>query len=112
MSPYCPGKLLAGCTSPAASELRAEIRSRLAAGETPTDVENALYARFGDEIRAVPTAESWGLLLWVAPFVALIASFAGIAWYVTRRRAIPEPPLEWPAHSDLERRLDDELERN
>lgn len=52
MSPYCPGLLLADCPSQDAFDLRAEIRARLAAGETPAQVEEALYARFGESIRA------------------------------------------------------------
>lgn len=110
MSPYCPGLLLADCPSQDAFDLRAEIRARLAAGETPAQVEEALYARFGESIRATPEPRSWGLLLWAAPFVVLAGSLGGLAWYLAHRRPVEEPQLQPAADLDLEHRLDDELE--
>jgi cytochrome c-type biogenesis protein CcmH len=111
MSPYCPGLLLADCPSPDAFELRAEIRARLAAGETPAQVKADLYARFGDSIRATPEPRDWGLLLWTAPLVVLAVSFGGLAWYLAHRRPVEEPERSPEADRKLEHRLDDELER-
>ena len=110
MSPYCPGLMLADCPSPDAFDLRAEIRARLAAGETPAQVKADLFARYGDSIRATPEPREWGLLLWAAPFVVLAASFGGLAWYLAHRRPIAEPERPPAADRDLENRLDDELE--
>jgi cytochrome c-type biogenesis protein CcmH len=110
MSPYCPGLMLADCPSPDAFELRAEIRARLAAGETPAQVKADLFARFGDSIRATPEPRDWGLLLWAAPFGVLAASFGGLAWYLAHRRPIGEPERPPVADRELEHRLDDELE--
>jgi cytochrome c-type biogenesis protein CcmH len=113
MSPYCPGKLLADCTSPAAGELRAEIRSRLAAGEPPDAIERELYARFGDSIRAVPAADTLlGRVLRTAPVVVLVLSFGGLAWYLARRPVPPDAPRESTHDAELERRLEDELENS
>ena len=70
MSPYCPGKVLADCTSLQAAELRAEIRKRLDAGETAEEILNGLYARFGEEIRPAPPVDSpWGRFLWTVPLL-------------------------------------------
>ena len=110
MSPYCPGLMLADCPSPDAFELRAEIRARLVAGETPAQVKADLYARFGDRIRATPEPREWGLLLWTAPFVVLAASFGGLVWYLAHRRSVREPELAPAPDRELEHRLDDELE--
>lgn len=110
MSPYCPGLMLADCPSPDAFALRAEIRARLAAGETPAQVKEDLYARFGESIRATPEPREWGLLLWAAPFVVLAGSFGGVAWYLAHRRPGVEPDSPPAADSELEHQLDDELE--
>jgi cytochrome c-type biogenesis protein CcmH/NrfF len=67
MSPFCPGRLIANCPSSAAADLQEEIRSQLAAGVTVDDIKNALYDRYGDEIRSVPEARGFGLLAWVMP---------------------------------------------
>jgi cytochrome c-type biogenesis protein CcmH len=111
MSPYCPGLLLADCPSQDAFTLRAEIRARLAKGETPADIERDLYGRFGDRIRAVPAAQGWGLLLRVAPLLLFALSLAGLAWYLSRVRTRDDGPLPPAARGDrvLEERLDDEL---
>jgi cytochrome c-type biogenesis protein CcmH len=111
MSPYCPGKLLADCTSPAAADLRAEIRARLEAGEDADAVERDLYARFGDSIRAVPGAGTrTGRVLRIAPGVALLASLVAVAWYLKRRQGNRASPREITADPELERRLERELE--
>ena len=67
MSPFCPGRLIANCPSSAAADLQEEIRGQLAAGVTVDDIKNALYERYGDEIRSAPEARGFGLLAWVMP---------------------------------------------
>jgi cytochrome c-type biogenesis protein CcmH/NrfF len=84
MSPYCPGRTLAECPSPAADELRLWILTQAAAGAERAEVEASLYARFGDEIRTTPKAEGWGLAAYVIPAVAFLV-FGGIVWLVLRR---------------------------
>jgi cytochrome c-type biogenesis protein CcmH len=108
MSPFCPGKTLAVCTSPAAAELRAEIDARLIAGESPEAVVDGLVARFGDGIRGAPAARGFGLLAWLAPMVIGLLVLAAIRQVASRRSGTPAEPAgsEGPEWS---RRLDDEL---
>lgn len=80
LSPYCPGRLLAVCTSAAADDLRDEIRASLRAGESRSSIETDLYRRFGDEIRAEPPLRGAGLLLWLTPPALL----AGSGWWLLR----------------------------
>ena len=110
MSPYCPGRLLADCPSPAAFELRGDIIRRLESGESAADIERDLYRTFGDSIRAVPPARGWGRVLSVAPAIALTLSFAALVWFLARHRAevVPEDVAADPA---LEERLQDELDQ-
>lgn len=114
MSPYCPGLLLADCPSPAAFELRLEIRKRLVAGESPEAIEQDLYDRYGDVLRAVPPPQRWGLLLWVAPALALAVSLAALTRFVTRRSGGVVPTSEGlatdPAMAErLQHELDEEM---
>lgn len=112
MSPYCPGLLLADCPSPDAFTLRAEVRARLRAGEAPDDIEESLYRKFGDEIRAVPRADGSGLVLWVAPVLAFVVSLVGLAWYLSRQGTgtAPTPDHRLATDPALEERLNVELE--
>ena len=112
MSPYCPGLLLADCPSPAAFELRADIRKRLDAGESPADIERELYHRYGEVIRAVPPAQGWGRVLWIAPAVVLALSLAELMWFLARSRGdeVAGGLQSAPADSSMEERLQQELD--
>jgi cytochrome c-type biogenesis protein CcmH/NrfF len=129
MSPYCPGRTLAECPSPAADELRLWILTQAAAGADRSEVEASLYARFGDEIRTTPRAEGWGLAAYVIPSLAFLA-FGGVVLLVLRRlvgagdkspaaasTVLAQPPALSAAmvsggrysEADLERMVDEEF---
>lgn len=112
MSPYCPGLLLADCPSPAAFELRAEIRRRLDAGESRATIEGDLYRKFGNSIRAVPEPEGWGRVLWLAPALAFAVSLVALMWLVARSRAPHQPqPDDATLPPESDERLEEELDR-
>jgi len=67
MSPFCPGLLLSDCRSEGARQLRVEIDRRFSAGESREAIEADLVARFGPEIRTMPSTDGVGLVAWVAP---------------------------------------------
>lgn len=84
MSPFCPGKLLADCTSPNAGELREAIAVRLTAGETVPAVTADLVRQYGKEILGAPPAEGVGWLAWLVPGLLALASALGIGWKVAQ----------------------------
>jgi cytochrome c-type biogenesis protein CcmH len=111
MSPYCPGLLLADCPSPAAFELRLDIRRRLEAGEQPDAIEQSLYQRFGDVIRAVPEPGGWGLILWIAPALAFALSAGLLLWFLSRVRSDDQTVIPRAATDPaMEERLQHELD--
>lgn len=67
MSPFCPGRTLAECPSPQATELRFWILTQAAAGASEAEVNAMLTDRFGDVLLAAPRAEGWGLSAYVIP---------------------------------------------
>jgi cytochrome c-type biogenesis protein CcmH len=87
MSPYCPGKLLGDCPSPAAMQLRETIRERVAAGEPADTIRDEFYEAYGEYIRAAPSAEGFDLLAWVLPFLVIALGAAAIFAWMRRRRA-------------------------
>lgn len=110
MSPYCPGRLLADCPSPAAFELREDVLRRLESGESAADVERDLYRKFGDSIRAVPPAMGWGRVLSLAPAIALALSGVALLWFLTHNRADDQPKVA-AADPVMEERLQQELDK-
>jgi cytochrome c-type biogenesis protein CcmH/NrfF len=117
MSPFCPGLTLATCPSAAAETLRASVRARLAAGESPDSITESLVAAFGEEVRGAPRARGLGLALWVLPMLALGGGGIGLVWWL-RNRSVgtrlpahgglagppPEPPPEDRARLEVAQR--------
>ncbi len=89
MSPFCPGKLLADCTSPNAGELRQAIEGRLTAGESLEAIKAGLVQQYGPEILGAPPAQGVGLLAWLVPALLGLASAAGIGWKVAHAVRAP-----------------------
>jgi len=84
MSPFCPGRTLASCPSPQAAELIQWIILQEQAGATRAEVEEQLYARYGDVMRGAPKPEGWGLAAYVIPVLAALVGI-GLVWLVLRR---------------------------
>lgn len=91
LAPCCWRETLDVHTSPQVTELRAEIRRRLAQGESGGQIEADLVARYGARMRAhLPgSLGSW--------LVVLVGVVGGLLLYSLRRRRASPPP---PAPSD------------
>jgi cytochrome c-type biogenesis protein CcmH len=81
----CQGQSIADSDASMASDMRALVRGRIAAGEKPDDIRTWLIARYGDYITYDPpfTAATWPL--WLAP-LALLA-LGGVIARTSFRRA-------------------------
>jgi cytochrome c-type biogenesis protein CcmH/NrfF len=116
MSPFCPGRTLADCPSPAAANIRMWILVQAAAGRTRDDVEDELLQRYGDHIRAAPKAEGFGWAAYLVPLGVFVGGGVLVA-YVLRRMTRgapvppPSPPGARPGDAELERVVDEELAR-
>jgi cytochrome c-type biogenesis protein CcmH/NrfF len=96
-----------------ANRIRQFIIARIKAGDTRSQIKQALVAQFGEAVLAAPPRKGFDLLVWWLPFAGL--ALAGIAvsaaaWGWWRRRDPPEPGAAG-LEPELERRLDDELAR-
>jgi cytochrome c-type biogenesis protein CcmH len=106
--------------SPVAERMRVFIRERIAAGDTESEIKDALVADFGEGVLAAPPKQGFNLLAWVLPLAAGALAVAALAvalrrWSRARREEVAEtspsangrPPLD----PELERRVDEELAR-
>lgn len=113
MSPFCPGKLLADCTSSLAGDLRTRIRTRLEAGEAKAVVKADLVREFGPEILGAPPAEGVGWVAWLLPAVLAIGTAGAIGRKVMQaaRAGAQVPAAVGAGGADAAAltRLDDEL---
>ena len=119
MSPFCPGRTLAACTSPQAAELRQWILVQEAAGATREQVEAQLLARYGDVLRSAPVAQGWGLYAYALPAGAGVVGVA-LVFLVLRRIVRPSratevaqstkpPALARDEEAELEKLVEEEL---
>ena len=112
IAPCCYSQQVSVHHSPAADEVRKDVRARLAAGETREQILNAYVARYGKRILAEPPAKGFDLALYVLPPLLLIASAALVIVVLRRfsRRPARVADVAAPAASaTYDARLDDEL---
>jgi cytochrome c-type biogenesis protein CcmH len=111
MCPVC-STTLDQSDSPIARQMKADIARRIGAGDSKSEIKDALVAEFGQQILAAPPAKGFNLLAWLLPFVALFGGalvLGLLAWRWSRDREPPRPAARLsPA---LERRVDEEIAR-
>ena len=98
--------------APVARRMKLIIRARIAEGATEQQIKDELVAQFGSGVLAEPPKSGFDLLAWLVPLGLLGAGGVGVAalaWSWSRRRG--EPDVGAAVDAELERRLDDALER-
>jgi cytochrome c-type biogenesis protein CcmH len=104
--PTCRGQSAAVSDAPASQAIRAEIRRRVAAGQTDAQIRAYFVDRYGKDILLSPEAGGIDGLVWVLPVVAVAVAVAGLALAFRRWR-----PLADVVVSDDDRRLVEEALR-
>jgi cytochrome c-type biogenesis protein CcmH len=97
-----------------AGQMRDLIRERLQAGDRPEQVMSYFVQRYGDWVLLAPPARGLNLLLWLAPFGAVVGGLVLVLTLAHRWRRRSPPPEPAPASAIGPRdrqRLAAELER-
>ena len=69
----CQGQSIADSDAPLAGDMRHEVRSKIAAGESPDAIRKWLIARYGNWVTYNPPFASATWFLWVGPLLFLLA---------------------------------------
>jgi len=113
IAPCCFSQQVSVHKSPAADEAKADIRRRLAAGESKQQILDAYVAQHGKHVLAEPPAEGFDITLYVTPFILLIGSLGLLtlfARHITRHGpAVASGPAGVSVPPSRAERLDDEL---
>ena len=91
-----------------AHDLRVLIRERLKDGDSDAQVVKYVTDRYGAFVLLKPPVEPATYLLWFSPFAILILGAAGAWFYLRRRPAPPDEPLDLDQRRRLERLLLDD----
>jgi cytochrome c-type biogenesis protein CcmH len=107
----CQGENVWESNSPLAGQMRDHVRDRLQAGESPEQIKAYLESRYGDFVLMEPPKHGLNWLLWLGPFVLLIAGALLLRHSLTRWRK-PAASVNSAALSDEQKRkIEAELAR-
>jgi cytochrome c-type biogenesis protein CcmH len=114
MAPCCWAQQVSVHQSPAADEIKQNIRRLLAEGKTSQQILDVYVAEYGDRILAEPPARGFSRLIYVAPWVFLVASVGLVVVVIRRLRAVAPAPAKAeraapPPPEDEADRIDEEL---
>ena len=87
--PVCQGESIQDSPSALAQQMRAVVRDRLRAGNTPDEVRAYFVSRYGEWILLEPTMTGLNILLYVLPVLLVVGGLALVAFLV-RRWTTPE----------------------
>ena len=77
----CQGQSIADSDAEMAGDMRALIRQRIRAGESPEQIRGWLISRYGDWVSYAPPLEPATWPLWAAPVLLVLAG----AWLARKR---------------------------
>jgi cytochrome c-type biogenesis protein CcmH len=81
----CQNQSIDDSDAPLAKDLRVLVRERLSAGDSDSQVIDFLVARYGEFVLLKPRLGMHTLLLWLAPFAAVILGGWTLAAFLRRR---------------------------
>jgi cytochrome c-type biogenesis protein CcmH len=89
IAPCCWSQQVSVHQSPAADQMKKDIRAQLAEGNTRPQILDAFVAQYGERILAEPPARGFKRTLYVLPVLLLVASGVVLSFVVKRMARQP-----------------------
>ncbi len=80
----CQGLSVADSATSTARATRADIRARIARGESDAGIRQVYVDRYGETVLLKPASDGIGVLVWALPIAALLLGAGGL-WIALRR---------------------------
>jgi cytochrome c-type biogenesis protein CcmH len=87
--PDCEGQSIEQSSTETARAARADIRRRVAAGESDAEIRQAYIDKFGESILLKPEGGGLGILVWGLPAAAVVLGGGGLVLALRRWRREP-----------------------
>ncbi len=107
----CQNQSIEDSDAPLAEDLRAIVRERVEAGDTDSEVRKYLVDRYGDWVLLKPPFRPRTAVLWLAPFLLLLAGLVYLA-LKSRRKDTDTVSGPHPLSTEEETRLQKLLDEN
>lgn len=85
----CQNQTIAESHAPLAIDLRNQVRERLKAGASESEIVQFMVDRYGDFVLYRPPLKASTVLLWAGPFVLLALAIVFLLLMLKRRRQMP-----------------------
>ncbi len=85
----CQNESLIASRADLAMDLKRQVREQIKAGRSDDEIRKYMVDRYGDFVLYRPPVKGSTLLLWIGPFVLLVAGFLAVWVFVRRRRTAP-----------------------
>jgi cytochrome c-type biogenesis protein CcmH len=87
--PVCQGESIQDSPSDLARQMRAVVRDRLRAGETPDEVKAYFASKYGEWILLEPTMKGLNVMLYAIPVLLVVGGLV-LVTFLVRRWTAPE----------------------
>ncbi len=84
--PVCQGQSVYDSNSDLARQMKAIIREKLKAGETPSGIVDFFKARYGEYVLMAPPRKGIHWAIWVTPILLVFLGAGTIVWRTMRQR--------------------------
>jgi cytochrome c-type biogenesis protein CcmH len=109
--PVCEGETAADSPSGLAADMRAVIRTRLAAGESDQQILDEFVASYGDSILTEPPKHGVSLGVWLGPPIGVALGVVVLGLLLRSWRRTPGAATPAPAGGSLDPDVTDEYRR-
>jgi cytochrome c-type biogenesis protein CcmH len=108
----CQNQTLADSNAPLAEDLRREVREMITKGMSDREIIDFLVQRYGDFVLYRPPWKATTTLLWLGPFLLLIAGATALVLALRRRqRKLADVTLSEAEHNRVEELLSEGANR-
>jgi cytochrome c-type biogenesis protein CcmH len=87
--PECEGLSVADSNAPTSKAIRADIKRRIAAGQSDAEIRQSYVDKYDESILLSPQSSGLGLIVWVLPVLVLALGALGIWFALARARREP-----------------------